>query len=382
MKMLAFDCSSKTMAAAVAEEGRVLAKDYSEENRNHAPYLMPMIQKVLADSGTQAGDMDAIGVTIGPGSFTGLRIGIATAKGFSDTLQIPMLPLLSLDALALGLSDYQGTIVTMLDARKNQVYAAVYHNQEGQMEKVLQETPLDPSTDLTAFLAKEEEILFVGDGVLGWQEKLLAAYGERCAFRLEAPQGIQGENLIALAEKAHHWDFTDDITPFYIRSVDAKAKFLQYQLVKMKEQDIEELLVLENASFPKPWTKGMFHMELKNMFAHYWVIRTDETLSAYGGFWMIGNECHITNIAVHPDYRHLGQGTLMVKHLLSMAKKMGANAVTLEVRTSNEKAISLYERDGFQNHGTRPHYYEDGEDAMIMWHHFPKEELREKPWSK
>lgn len=383
MKILAFDCSSKTMTAAVAEDGKVLAVDYSEENRNHAPHLMPMIQGVVADSGLSFNEIEAIGVTVGPGSFTGLRIGIATAKGFADTLKIPLLPILSLDALALGFDDYHGTIVTMLDARKNQVYAAVYRNQEGAMTKVLKETPLNPTEDLVGCLKKEEEILFVGDGVLGWQEQLLSVYGDRCVFCLERPQGIQGENLIAIAEKAPHCEFTDDVVPLYIRSVDAKAKFLQCNFRELTEDDLDELLEMEDLSMSQPWTRGMFLGELKNnMFAHYWIIRTDDKLTAYGGYWLVGDECHITNIAVHPDYRHMGQGTLMVGQLLHTARNMGANAVTLEVRPSNEKALSLYEKMGFQNRGTRTRYYDDGEDAIIMWYEFPEEDAREKPWSE
>ncbi|MEG2638274.1 MAG: tRNA (adenosine(37)-N6)-threonylcarbamoyltransferase complex dimerization subunit type 1 TsaB [Clostridiales bacterium] len=382
MIILVFDCSSKTMAAAVAQDGEILAEDYSAENRNHAPFLMPMIDGVLKKAELQYKDLDAIGVTIGPGSFTGLRIGIATAKGFADTLNIPILPMMSLDALAEGYKDYHGIIVTILDARKNQVYAAVYQNSQGEMRKIMKETPLSPVLELVPFLAKYDKILFVGDGVPGWQHRLEETYGKVFDSMPQRPSGIKGESLCILANKAKSWDFVRDVEPFYIRGVDAKAKFLNCNFFPLNEGDIHDLLEVEQGSFPRPWTEKMFLDELKNEFAHYWIIRTEGKLSAYGGFWRIGNECHITNIAVHPDYRHLGQGTLMVEYILTKIKETGSVAATLEVRISNEKAIAIYEKAGFERSGIRPKYYEDdGEDALIMWKTFNNRDDKEKPWS-
>ena len=144
MKILAFDCSSKTLAAAIGENDTILASDFEDENRNHAPYLMPMIHHLLEETHLKMRDIDLLGVTVGPGSFTGLRIGIATVRGFSDLLDIPVVPISSLDALAENYRHYRGILVPMLDARKNQVYAAVYDNRKGDMKKILTETPISP----------------------------------------------------------------------------------------------------------------------------------------------------------------------------------------------------------------------------------------------
>ncbi|MDO4542035.1 MAG: tRNA (adenosine(37)-N6)-threonylcarbamoyltransferase complex dimerization subunit type 1 TsaB, partial [Bacillota bacterium] len=258
MKILAFDCSSKTMAAAVADGHKVLAKAYSRENRNHAPYLLPMINQVVEDSGLTFKDLELIGVTAGPGSFTGLRIGIATAKGFSDTLNIPMVAIDSLDALVQGFSEYRNVIAAMLDARKNQVYAAVYDNRDGRMLKIMEDTPLSPTEDLASFLGEYREILFVGDGVPGWRQALEDTYGERCVFPLDAPLGIVGESLVSMTSAAKSWELVRDISPHYIRGVDAKAKFLRCDFQRLKPGDVDELLLLEQAAFSTPWTRQMF----------------------------------------------------------------------------------------------------------------------------
>lgn len=382
MKILAFDCSSKTMSAAVSDGGKVLATAYSQENRNHAPFLLPLINQVMAKAKVSYKDISLIGVTIGPGSFTGLRIGIATAKGLSDTLDIPMVPILSLDALALGFTEDRSIIIPMLDARKNQVYAAVYDNRQGKMEKLMEATPLSPVEELVPLLKDFQEMVFVGDALPSWGDKIQEVYGSRCVFAQDKPQGITGESLVKIASAAKSWELTRDITPYYIRGVDAKAKFLRCTFKPLATEDVDELLLLERAAFDAPWTKQMFLDELANTFAQYWVIRIEGKLAAYGGFWHIADECHVTNIAVHPDYRHLGLGTLMVEHILNRSRDLGAAGVTLEVRPSNTQALRLYEKTGFQRHGVRPHYYEDnGEDAIIMWHIFEDKNSNEKPWS-
>lgn len=379
MNILAFDCSSKTLAAAIGKDNEILAEDYGAENRNHAPYLMPMIHGLLEKTAWKMQDIDVIGVTVGPGSFTGLRIGIATAKGVSDLLDLPMVPICSLDALAENYRNERCILVPILDARKSQVYAAVYDNREGKMEKIMTETPISPLEELGKHLAPFRDILFFGDAVPGWRERILECYGERCRFGEEEKNGIHGAALIHLTAAADPYMYTKDIMPLYLRGVDAKAKFTDYKIAEMKDADIDELVELDKTAFPRPWNHNMFRSELHNGYGHYWVLRSDDKITAYGGFWVVGNECHITNIAVHEDYRHMGQGRALLEHLMEMARLYGAHGITLEVRPSNTTALSLYRSHGFVVEGTRKHYYEDGENAYIMWYYYP-DFKDEKPW--
>ncbi|HMM05700.1 MAG TPA: tRNA (adenosine(37)-N6)-threonylcarbamoyltransferase complex dimerization subunit type 1 TsaB [Clostridiales bacterium] len=380
MKILAFDCSSKTMAAAIGEGPTVLAAAEAADNRNHAPYLMPMIDGLLAKTEMKPQDIDVIGVTVGPGSFTGLRIGIATAKGFGDMLNIPLIPLSSLDALALNYKGYHGILVPILDARKSQVYAAVYDNRNGEMKKILKDTAVSPLTELAAELGGFDDILFFGDAVENWRGEIEECYGERCSFGVDPYHGIRGEALIALTAGAERAVSSEELLPVYLRSVDAVAKFADFTVDEMKAADIEELLVLEKTAFPVPWTENMFKNELTNAYGHYWVLRSNQHVTAYGGFWLVCDECHITNIAVHEDFRRQGQGKAILEHLIQMAQLYGAHDITLEVRPSNEAALTLYKSHGFLQKGLRKHYYEDnGEDAIIMWLHLP-DMTQKKPW--
>ena len=136
----------------------------------------------------------------------------------------------------------------------------------------------------------------------------------------------------------------------------------------MEYKDIDSILDLEHKCFSLPWSKGMFEDELVNPNAIYLVLEISGRICGYAGMWKIINEGHITNVAVHPDYRRKGYGTLLIKSLIQYAMDNGIEALTLEVRVSNTAAISLYESLGFRVEGRRKRYYSDNnEDAYIMW---------------
>ncbi|WP_434564530.1 ribosomal protein S18-alanine N-acetyltransferase [Thermoanaerobacterium thermosaccharolyticum] len=137
----------------------------------------------------------------------------------------------------------------------------------------------------------------------------------------------------------------------------------------MTKSDIDDVIEIESLSFSVPWSKESFTMEVTmNKCAHYIVAEADEKIAGYGGFWVVIDEGHITNIAVHPDFRGKGVGSAIVEGLIDLAKKKGITSMTLEVRASNLIAQSLYKKYGFKPVGRRRGYYQDNnEDAIIMW---------------
>lgn len=134
-------------------------------------------------------------------------------------------------------------------------------------------------------------------------------------------------------------------------------------------KDLESVMTLETLCFSVPWSKEAFHKEItENKLAHYLVIEEADEIIAYGGVWYIYDEGHITNIAVHPNHRKKGFGKDLVQAMMDQAKTDEIHHMTLEVRVSNQPAITLYERIGFESAGIRPKYYTDNqEDALIMW---------------
>lgn len=139
-------------------------------------------------------------------------------------------------------------------------------------------------------------------------------------------------------------------------------------LRSMDQNDLDSILDVEHSCFSIPWTRGMFEDELYNPNAIYLVALVNDTIVGYAGMWKILDEGHITNVAVHPDYRRNGLGKRLIQGLILKSKILGLKALTLEVRRSNEPAISLYEGFGFRVEGLRKKYYSDNnEDALIMW---------------
>lgn len=140
-------------------------------------------------------------------------------------------------------------------------------------------------------------------------------------------------------------------------------------LYNMEPSDIPEVYEIEKMSFKTPWSKQAFYDEIdKNASARYIVAKLGKKVAGYGGLWVILDEGHITNIAVHPDFRGKHIGDMLVRGLIDIAVNEGLQSLTLEVRFSNDIAQNLYKKYGFESAGIRPGYYSDtGEDAIIMW---------------
>lgn len=137
----------------------------------------------------------------------------------------------------------------------------------------------------------------------------------------------------------------------------------------MTIDDVDAVASLEQIAFTTPWPKDAFFNEMTiNQHAKYVVGLSDSKLVAYCGMWLILDEAHITNIAVHPDYRGYKIGENLIKQMMELASFLGGKRMTLEVRPSNETARNLYAKLGFVEQGRRKKYYSDNnEDAIIMW---------------
>lgn len=137
----------------------------------------------------------------------------------------------------------------------------------------------------------------------------------------------------------------------------------------MTMQDIAAVTELERLSFTTPWPHDAFVNELtKNPNARYVVVLHHNLVIAYCGMWIVLDEAHITNIAVHPFYRGKKIGARLMRKMMQVAKMFGSKSMTLEVRPSNSPARTMYTKLGFTEHGLRKRYYSDNnEDAIIMW---------------
>lgn len=141
------------------------------------------------------------------------------------------------------------------------------------------------------------------------------------------------------------------------------------EIIKAGSEHIDEIMVIENLCFEIPWSRQSMVDEItSNTLAFYLCAKVDGVIAGYAGMWQVCNEGHITNIAVHPEFRQGGIGSALVEKLISHARNSGIDSLTLEVRKSNYPAQKLYKKFKFADGGFRKAYYADNnEDALIMW---------------
>lgn len=165
MIILSIDSSSKVATAALLNNDEVLGEHVLNNKREHSVLLMPMIENLLKDCNLTVNDIDGYVVSKGPGSFTGLRIGMATIKGLSFGSSKPYISISTLDALAYSLINFKGIICPIMDALRENVYTGLYKNSNGQLESIIEPTPMDIDELVATLKEKNEDVIFTGDAV-------------------------------------------------------------------------------------------------------------------------------------------------------------------------------------------------------------------------
>ena len=164
MLILAFETTAKAGSVALLEDGKLLAESYQNTGLTHSQTLMVMAEDTLKAAGKTMADVSAVAVAEGPGSFTGVRIGVAAAKGLAWGGEIPCYGVSTLESMALTLGVYQGYVCPVMDARRNQVYNALFYVNAGNLERVTEDRAIALS-DLSEELKElKEPVFLVGDG--------------------------------------------------------------------------------------------------------------------------------------------------------------------------------------------------------------------------
>ncbi len=178
MKLLVIDTSGPVCGTAVMDEEKVYS-EYTAQNKNtHSASLMPMIESALEAAGTGLDGLDAVAAVTGPGSFTGVRIGVATAKGLAHGAGLPCIAVNALEALDESAGEFDGVVCPIQDARAGQVYGAAFPNGE----RLIPDAPMILEEYLDTVSALGERFLFTGDGAPVFRERITIILGERAVF--------------------------------------------------------------------------------------------------------------------------------------------------------------------------------------------------------
>ena len=399
---VAVDTSTDMLACAArwvdAETGetRIVSRDHM--CRRHANVeLVDTVDAVLADAGFGRDAVEAYVVGRGPGSFTGVRIGISTAKGLARGANVPLLGASTLDARAWTAwkAGVRGRLGVLADAMRGEVYPALYMlDADGARRAFDREHVIKAAQALDAWreLPDWADIQLTGDGLVRYGKLLDETEAARCIDRdLWWPTG---EGLL-MADAEGDGD-PARVLPIYTRLSDAEenerkrlglaesdhaavtgvadelaGRHLQYR--PMGPADAEGAAALESACFAgaghEAWTPGMFLSEFGDDVAaprSWWVAHDNGELLGIAGGMVVEHDIQILDVAVAPEHRRQGIARKLLSHVSYDAQMLGCTTASLEVEAGNEGAIALYESLGFRQVGVRKNYYGAGNHAQVM----------------
>lgn len=196
MKILGIDSSGLVASAAIADEKNIIAEFTVNNKQTHSQTLLPMIEKVVDMSGIELEQIDAIAIAAGPGSFTGLRIGSATAKGIGLALKKPVVSVPTLEGLAYRVSVFDGIICPIMDARRNQVYTGIYKMDKGNLVCLSEQKAVDIHEIMEKLEKYDEKVIFLGDGVEVQRETIEKEFKKEYCF---APIHLSKQSAAAVA---------------------------------------------------------------------------------------------------------------------------------------------------------------------------------------
>ncbi len=176
--LLAADTSAKTATVALFENGVLIAEYTQNTGLTHSEAFLPLIETMLLHVNKNISEVDCFAITNGPGSFTGLRIGVSTIKALAHAHNKPLITVSTLDALAENISHFSGYVCPMLDARRQEVYTAVYQNKT----KILSDTPLSLKELFSFLKTKRGKVMFLGDGAIAYKKIIQKELKQKAVF--------------------------------------------------------------------------------------------------------------------------------------------------------------------------------------------------------
>ncbi len=219
MYVLGIDTSTQVCSVGIARQARVLANHSLDEGVQHAERLVPMIQQVLADANLKLNALAGVAVASGPGSFTGLRIGMATAKGICLASGIPLVTVSTLAALAFGRLDLDLPVCAMLDARRDQIYAGVYRKDADKTNCLVEDMAIRIDELLSMI---PNQAIIVGQGAQVHHHRILEKMGEDTKFFFDPPGGGNVAALGCARVALRDFAELESVEPRYLRASQAE----------------------------------------------------------------------------------------------------------------------------------------------------------------
>ena len=367
-----------------SDDGVVLAERSEDVGHGHTRRLTPLIRETLADASVAARDLAWIAADVGPGSFTGVRVGIATAAALAMVSRAQLLGASSLAALAHAAQAGRSLVVPLVPAGRREVYAGFFYTDRSGAARLFEgpcvgtvDVVLDRVAEARAVLGAVA-VRFVGPGAARERESLERAWPGSAdpPFRADGLSAADLSRAARLGGGPALGLLRADapLEPAYVRTAQADSRArhralagTRYELRTMTNADVDAVVAIERRVFPDPWPASFFLSELRQpeMFAR--VAEREGRLAGYSLTWLGPEFGHLGNIAVAPEQRRRGVAGVLLDELLARAVATNVQSLALEVRVSNAAAQELYRNRGFRVAGLRRRYYrDDAEDALVM----------------
>ena len=407
LTVLAVDTSTDMLACAVARIGAqadgargvdVLASGDHLCRRHANEQLVNTALDYLSQAGLAMGDVDAVLVGRGPGSFTGVRIGIATAKGLACGLGSALFGASTLDAVAWGAwaAGERGLLAVVDDAMRGEVYPGVYLLDDAGAHRTFDAERVVAADDAVAELAARAdaaELSLTGDGLKKYRDRFEAAGLTRVLDESLWHPTAQGLARAWAASPARGSGDPALVLPIYTRLSDAEENERKrlglkapasvevtgvddaladrhLQLRPMSVNDLPAVAALESESYVgaahTPWTEHMFYDELSQPGRSWWVAHDLGTIIGFAGGQLAGDDFEVTDVVVARDRRRQGIASRLVSRICYDAHVLNAATASLEVDEKNAPARAAYASLGFEEVGRRRAYYGEGHDALIL----------------
>lgn len=386
MRVLAIDSSGMTATVAVVEDTQTIAEYTVNFKKTHSQTLLPMIDTMGKMIEIDLKSIDAIAVAGGPGSFTGLRIGSATAKGLGLALEKPLIHVPTVDGLAYNLYGCQDIICPIMDARRKQVYTGMYtfarRELEGSKETelvldVLEAQNASPIEELIERLnIHGRPVVFLGDGVPVYQDVIKEKMRVPFSF---APASANRQRAAVVGAlgiqyyKEGKFETAMEHQPDYLRVSQAERERAEKErkavvaIRQMKVEDAAAIAEMEHQTFSDAWSEKAILDTLRNPKTICLVAEKIGKIVGYCIVYTADDEADIARIAVLKESRRFGVASELIHALDVICWENQIQIIMLDVRVSNDDARTFYEKHGFTQDGIRENYYKNPiEDAILM----------------
>ena len=322
-------------------------------------HIMPCIFDCLNKSKLTIEQTDCFGLVTGPGSFTGIRIGMAVLKGIVCATSKKIVAVNSFELISYNIKDTD--FLVLLDSGNFEHYYAIFK------EHKCQEYGFSKIENLQKF-AKENGLKIYYSSA---EKSVFENYNDVNCVDVDENSLI---NLIEQKAKEQNFTAINELSPIYIKQSQAEVGLMQdiNQNVKYRLADINDanaLSIIDEQCFDgyEKYSEQTFVDELSLSDRHYIVATHKNLVVGYVGLWQTGNDLNLLKIAVLPQFRKLGLGFNLMQKASDYRSQQGLDKYFLEVRENNEKAIKLYKKFGFKTVDVRKKYYADGENCLVMF---------------